>query len=213
MGYISEKEVNFLYKTLLFGGLFFLLMFSFYAIKSNNDDVCTNTYFNNDPSINNLLIINEDNYSFSFDIDKKSFYQVKEQIVCFDIGIKTNNYISLNIGINDYNNIFYEYNYSGVKCYDLSNVSQKGYLTFSCNNCDINNNVTLKKSSDNYITLINNNPSINDSVYYKIINIEHCNKFLKNLVKYYFSFLGVLSLVFLIINGLNWFKKMVFEGW
>lgn len=203
----NDSRVNYLWSVFLYVSLFFLLLFLMYGFKSVNQEMCTSNNLNNNKGVNTLSLIDNRTISFPIDIPNNKDQNIGTETLCVEMvgSTSTYNVVShngFNVGVNNVT--------TGFSCWDNATRTNSFYYSFSCNDCNSTNNVSVSLSNSNALVINNDVLGMTNNVYYRLSLREYCNELFKVFMNVYFAIIGLFVFLFLLIRGLEWFKRWIF---
>lgn len=223
MEFIDDKLQKKLLLTLFFIVLLFLIGISIYLIKSTDSDNYCSTSTNDaisdlDYKITGSPIVSDDIVLESISLDKKEFAYYNGYDFCFSGEVNAHN--SLKINVYDINGVIgsgYLVNGSGTYClgvdkdFNLNN----NFVGLECVNCDVNgNNFTPTISVGTDVLLLVNGVSLfGDQLDFSLKAYVDCDYTVFRLFKYMMLTIVLFGLIFLLMLGVSYIKKVAFDGW
>lgn len=224
MDFIEDKLLkNFLIALVVISILFFIGITT-YLIKGSSSDSFCNVASNEaisdlDYKILGDEIVNNDVVLQSIDLNNKEFSYYNAYDFCVNGVVSADT--SLKLSVYDENNKLIGSNYfsndSGLFCVavDKSFSLKNNFVGLKCDNCDVvsNNFTPLVSVGTDTVSIVNGVSVISDQRDYVIKGYVDCDYLSFRLFKYFLLTLALFGLVFLLMLGVEYIKKVAFSGW
>ena len=224
MEFIDEKLSKKLVFTLLVIVALFLIGISIYLVRSSSgDSVCSYEYNKAIASIdyqtNGDVIINNSVFLQQLSLDTKQFSYYNSYDFCVGGLVSIINPLKFEVYDNEgLIGVNYFSNGNGYHCISIDDnniVLKDNVIGFKCVNCDSegNNFTPLISVGTDVISVVDENIVISDQRDYAIKGYLDCSYTAFNLFKYMMLTIVLFALIFLLMLGVTYLKKVAFSGW